>query len=359
MNSESFASILGSYDYTLPPELIAKEPASPRDSARLLIYNRNDQSVVIDQFSNIIDYLPKNAVLVFNRTKVIPARFDLKKKTGGNVEALMIKIGNHAGSIEPEKGDAHSSITVLATGSFKPGDRLTWEDGHTFTVLKRVEKEAILEPSFPIENLHNLLEKFGKTPLPPYMKDSPLSEDRRRNEYQTVFAKEKGSVAAPTAGLHFTKELIKNIAQSGRGIAEVTLHVNLGTFAPLTEEQWRLKKLHTEYYSIDPDTIALLNRAKVDRKPIIAIGTTSVRTLESASDGSTIVRPSGSTDLFMTEETRPHFVDHLITNFHVPRSSLLMLVSAFTGREKLLKLYDQAIKEQMRFFSFGDGMMIV
>ena len=159
--------------------------------------------------------------------------------------------------------------------------------------------------------------------------------------------------------MHFTEELIKKIAQSGRGVAYVTLHVHLGTFAPLTEEQWRLKTLHTEHYSIDDQTAAMLNQAKADARPIIAIGTTTVRTLESASEESTLVRLNGSTSLFLTEESKLHFVDHLITNFHVPKSSLLMLVSAFTGREKLLELYDQAIRERMRFFSFGDGMMIL
>lgn len=353
----TFNTVLASYDYVLPPELIAKEPASPRDSARLLIYNRKNDSVAFDEFSNIINYLPENAVLVFNRTKVIPARMNLKKNTGGSVEALIITMNDGPGRGIPAAGDG--TITVLATSSFKAGDRLTWEDGHSFAVIKRMDKEAILEPSFPIANLHNLLEKFGKTPLPPYMKDSPLTEERRRSEYQTVFAKEKGSVAAPTAGLHFTENLIKKIAQSGRDIAEVTLHVNLGTFAPLTEDQWKLKKLHTEYYSIDDQTAALLNQAKADGRPIIAIGTTTVRTLESASDESKLVRLNGPTSLFLTEESKLHFVDHLITNFHVPKSSLLMLVSAFTGREKLLELYNQAIKERMRFFSFGDGMMVL
>lgn len=346
MNSESFASILGSFDYTLSPELIAKEPASPRDSARLLIYDRKDQSVRFDQFSNIIEYLPKNAVLVFNRTKVIPAKLTLRKITGGAVSALLL-------SVQPE------TITVLASGSLKQGDKLIWQGGHSLTVINRNNQEALLKPSFPVADLRDLLELFGETPLPPYLKDSPLSEDRRRSEYQTVFATENGSVAAPTAGLHFTEELIKKIEQSDKGVAYVTLHVHLGTFAPLTEEQWNLKKLHTEYYSIDDQTASTLNQAKADKRPIIAIGTTTVRTLESASEESTLVRLNGSTSLFLTEESKLHFVDSLITNFHVPKSSLLMLVSSFTGREKLLELYRKAIEEKMRFFSFGDGMMIL
>jgi S-adenosylmethionine:tRNA ribosyltransferase-isomerase len=342
----SFEELLRQYDYQFPPQMIAKEPASPRDSARLLIYKRKDQSVVFDRFSNIIDSLPENAVLVFNRTKVIPAKLTLRKITGGAISALLL-------SVQP------STVSVLASGTLKQGDKLIWQGGHSFTVLTRQNQEALLQPSFPITDLRDLLDQFGETPLPPYLKDSPLSELQRRQEYQTVFASENGSVAAPTAGLHFTEDLIKKIEQSGRGVAYVTLHVHLGTFAPLTEEQWRLKTLHTEHYSIDDQTAALLNQSKADGKPIIAVGTTTVRTLESASDGATINRPTGSTDLFITEESTLHFVDDLITNFHVPRSSLLMLVSAFTGREKLLELYDQAIKERMRFFSFGDGMLIL
>lgn len=352
----TFSSVLASYDYTLPLGLIAKEPASPRDSARLLIYNRKNQAVAFDRFSNIIDYLPENAVLVFNRTKVIPAKLTLRKITGGAVSALLL-------SVQP------GTLTVLASSTLKQGDKLIWQGGHSFTVLVRNNQEALLQPSFPITDLRDLLDKFGETPLPPYLKDSPLSETERRREYQTVFASENGSVAAPTAGLHFTEELIKKIAQpctrrgtgeqSGRGIAYVTLHVHLGTFAPLTEEQWKLKTLHTEHYYIDDQTASLLNEAKSKGRPVIAVGTTTVRTLESASDGSALVRLNGSTSLFLTEESKLHFVDHLITNFHVPKSSLLMLVSAFTGREKLLELYDQAIKERMRFFSFGDGMMVV
>jgi S-adenosylmethionine:tRNA ribosyltransferase-isomerase len=342
----SFQDLLRQYDYQLPEELIAKEPAVPRDSARLLIYNQGADTTTFDCFSNITQYLPERAVLVFNRTKVIPAKFTLKKITGGVVSALLL-------SAQAE------TITVLASGTLKQGDKLIWQGGHSFTVLVRKDQEALLKPSFPITELPILLEQFGETPLPPYLKDSPLPESRRREEYQTVFAEESGSVAAPTAGLHFTEDLIKKIEQSGRGVAYVTLHVHLGTFAPLTEEQWRTRTLHAEFYSIDPKTAALLNEAKAEGRPIVAVGTTTVRTLESASDQKSLTRLNGSTTLFMTEETKPHFVDDLITNFHVPRSSLLMLVSAFTGREKLLKLYERAIEERMRFFSFGDGMLIL
>lgn len=341
-----FEHLLKAYDYQFPPELIAKEPASPRDSARLLVYDRRRNSIAFNTFTHIIDYLPKNAVLVFNQTKVIPAKMSLTKKTGGLVSALVIERST-------------DSITVLASGSFKAGDILTWQNGHSFEVMNRSDQEAILKPDFDIANLDELLEKYGETPLPPYMKDSPLSEDQRRREYQTVFALDKGSVACPTAGLHFTEELIKKIEQSERSVCYLSLTVGLGTFAPLTKNNIENGVLHHEEYSIDPPTAAFLNIAKSEGRPIIAIGTTTVRTLESANTNGRVLKLKGSTDLFITESYTLHFVDSLITNFHVPRSSLLMLVSAFTGREKLLSIYDQAIKERMRLFSFGDGMLIL
>lgn len=341
-----FDHVLRAFEYNLPSELIAKEPVSPRDSARLLIYDRKTDSVQFDTFANIDKYLPRNSVLVFNQTKVLPAKFILKKDTGGKVEALYLSTNNE-------------SITVLASGKLKAGDRLLWEGGRSFEVISRTDQEAVLHPNFTIEKFRSLLEAFGQTPLPPYMKDSPLDEQRRRSEYQTTFAKVEGSVAAPTAGLHFTESLIKKLEQSGHTILFVTLHVNLGTFASLTEEQWQKKKLHTEWYSIDKKTISALEEAKKSGKKIVAVGTTTVRTLESASDGEVIESPTGTTDLFLTEDSPLHFVDSLITNFHVPRSSLLMLVSAFTGRQKLLDLYGQATLERMRFFSFGDGMLIL
>ncbi len=337
---------LALYEYSFPPELIANTPASPRESARLMIYDRAHNQVCYDTFDNITSYVPQGAVMVFNRTKVIPAKCTLKKKTGGTIGALFLE----------EKSD---TISILASGSFQQGDLLEWVEGHTFTVLQRDQKEAILQPSFPMKDLMALLEKFGEMPLPPYIKNSPLTEEQKRREYQTIFAKKKGSVAAPTAGLHFSKELIKKIEQYGCQVAFITLHVGLGTFAPITEAQWQKKELHTEYYEIDHVTANLLNDAKADNRPILAVGTTTVRALESSFQDGAIVSGQGSTNLFITEDRMPRFVDGLITNFHVPRSSLLMLVSAFTGREKLFELYRQAIAEKMRLFSFGDGMLIV
>ncbi len=347
---------LSAYDYDLPPHLIAQAPAHPRDTARLLIFNRATQQTSFDTFRNITAYLPANAVLVLNETKVIPARLHLTKGTGGHIEALYL-------------GTEGDVVRVLLKGTVHPGDVLRWEDGHAFTVRAREDKEALLQPSFPMEQWMDLLDRYGETPLPPYIKQSPLTEPERRSEYQTVFARENGSVAAPTAGLHFTQELLRTIEEHGCILRRVTLHVNLGTFAPLTEEHIRSQQLHEEWYHIDADTAAFLQEAKQQGRPILAVGTTVVRTLESAFGAGRGVEtfrrnvstcpPAGPTTLFLHPGNPPRFVDGLITNFHVPKSSLLMLVAAFTGRDTLFELYAKAIEEEMRFFSFGDGMMIL
>jgi S-adenosylmethionine:tRNA ribosyltransferase-isomerase len=342
----SLDDILAPFDYQFPPELIAREPAHPRDSAKLLVHNRSTNETSFDTFSNITNYLPQNAVLVLNQTKVIPARFRLRKITGGEIEALYI--GLH-----------HGHIRVMASGVMKAGDKLIWKDGHFFIVEIRDGKFAVLKPSFPMADFQKHLDSYGETPLPPYIKNSPMTEEERRTEYQTVFARDAGSVAAPTAGLHFTPELLQKIKDHGCDLTTVTLHVNLGTFAPLTEEHIKNKTLHEEAYEIDVETAAFLNKAKKEGRPIIAVGTTSVRTLESATIDNHLERLTGITNIFITENDKIHFVDGLITNFHVPKSSLLMLVSAFTGRKTLLDLYAQAIEKQFRLFSFGDGMLIV
>lgn len=346
--------ILGLYDFDFPSDLVAQVPANPRDSARLLIYDRATGDVSFDTFSNITQYLPKDAVLVFNQTKVIPARMQLTKSTGASLEMLYL-------------GNSKGGIRVMASGKIAIGNVLNWEEGHSFTVEENNETYALLKPSFPMTQLYELLDAHGKMPLPMYLQESPLNEEERRREFQTVFAREEGSVAAPTAGLHFTPELLQRIEEHGCDIEYITLHVNLGTFATLREDDIARKKLHKEAYSISPDTADFLNEAKEQFRPIIAVGTTVVRALESAAvappadsdDIPRLERLSGVTDLFMTEDDLPLFTESIITNFHVPRSSLLMLVSAFTGREKLMDIYKEAIDEKMRLFSFGDGMMVL
>jgi S-adenosylmethionine:tRNA ribosyltransferase-isomerase len=342
---EDFEKILKSYNYHFPPELIAQEPASPRDSAKLLIYDRESKTVRHDRYKNILEYLPKNGVLVLNQTKVLPARLEVTKPSGGKARLLYI---------EQEK----NLVKFLSDRKLEITSQVKVNSQIKFEVTKKEDSFYFLKPLFKTSVI-KILERYGKTPLPPYIKNPTLKGKKLLSEYNTVFAKKTGSVAAPTASLHFTKALLNKIKKAGIEIKYVTLHVNLGTFAKLSEDQWKNKKLHSEWYEIDRPTGQFLNQAKKSKRPIIAVGTTVVRTLESAADNNgKLTKLSGSTNLFITEKTKLKFVDCLATNFHVPQSSLLMLVSAFTGREKLLNLYDQAIHNSYRLFSFGDGMLI-
>lgn len=345
--SNKFERILAQYDYEFPRELIAQAPASPRDSAKLLVYEKGSGETHIDTFLNLPTYLPPQSVVVLNDTKVIPARLTLKKETGGRVAILYLGI---------EQGN----MRILADRHLTVGARLTLSPRIFFTVHAEHGKHYLLTPSFPRSRIFSVLEKYGKTPLPPYIKHTPLSERKLRTEYQTIFAGQKGSIAAPTASLHFSRRLLKKLERLGHTVVYVTLHVNLGTFAPLTEEQVCTEKLHEEYFEINKKAAAQLNKAKKEGRPIIAVGTTTVRTLESSVGTQGIMATySGTTDLFIQEGYRFKFVDGIITNFHVPKSSLLMLVAAFIGRAKILALYKAAIQKKFTLFSFGDGMAIL
>lgn len=346
---ESFEDLAQLYDIQVPQSLIANVPASPRDSARLLVHDRKTGRTDWAVFRDIGQFLPPRSVLVLNETKVIPAKMLLIRKTGGIVSALAI------GS-DGEKG----VVRVMANRKLHSGEFLSLHGKTGFVVAAADGKFWLLRPTFPLENLQSKLDAYGTMPLPPYIKGSPLSRAALRREYQTVFAKEPGSIAAPTASLHFTKRLLSQLETSGVRIVRVTLHVHLGTFAPLTEEQWKTGALHTESYAIAPMAVTVLEAAKKAGDPIVAVGTTVVRTLESAADAhGKIIRPAGETQLFIREGYPFTMVDALITNFHVPKSSLLMLVSAFAGRENILNLYRQAVERKLRFFSFGDAMLIV
>ncbi len=339
--------LLAKYDYGFPEELIARKPASPRDSAKLLIYDRLSGKSEYDVFSNLSEYVPKGSVLVFNKTKVLPARLMISKPTGGKVRIIYLET---AGGL----------MKVMADRRMDVGSVLTLNRKISFKAVRQEEKFYYLKPSFPIEELFGVLERHGITPIPPYIKGSPLKEKELREKYQTVFAKEPGSVAAPTASLHFSRRLLERLKKSGVRIRFITLHVGLGTFAPLTEENIRTGRLHREYYEIRKSDADFLNEAKKSGKKIFAVGTTVVRALESAADRSGRLRKLfGSADIFIREGYGFKFVDGLMTNFHVPKSSLLMLVSAFAGRENILKIYRDAIKRRFRLFSFGDGMLIL
>jgi S-adenosylmethionine:tRNA ribosyltransferase-isomerase len=339
--------ILDKYDFDFPTSAIAKKPAHPRDSARLYVYNRVSGEVVKDTFSALPKLLPPKSIVVFNRTKVVPARLWAKKTTGGRVQIFYL-------------GQDRRLVHALSESKLAPGLVLTVAPGVTFEVVSKEGSEYTLKPSFALSRIHTILERYGTTPIPPYIKDSPLTEKRLRREYQTVFARTRGSVAAPTASLHFTERLLEVLKKAGHDVRYITLHVGLGTFASLTPDNLSSGRLHGEGYSIDRATASALDRAKRAGRTIVAVGTTTTRALESAVDSrGRLAKLAGKTDLFIRDGYRWKYVDALITNFHVPRSSLLMLVAAFIGdRKKTLALYRQAIKSGFRLFSFGDGMLI-
>lgn len=343
-----FQSLLASFDYTVPPDCIATAPVHPRDSARLMVYNRKSDSVVHTTFAGIGVHLPHGAVLVCNDTKVIPARLSAVNPAGRTVEVFVTQFSPHG-------RDAY----ILSNRHIEPSDLLKFPNGAEARVQEKNGKETRVELSAAHE-WRSLLEEVGTTPIPPYLKHTPLTEAELRTEYQTVFARTEGSVAAPTASLHFTNELLASLEQHGVRIVYVTLHVNLGTFAPLSEESVATGALHREIFNIPDETQHVLREAKERGMPIIPIGTTALRTLESGFDAQGICHtPHGGTQLFIQEGYVFKMASGLITNFHVPQSSLMMLVSALTGREKLLELYKKAIAERYRFFSFGDGMLIL
>lgn len=332
--------------YDLPPEQIAQTPAEPRDSSRLFVYNRAEDKIEHRIFRDVIDYLKAGDVLVINNTKVLPARLYAHTEHGGLIEILLLK------RLERDKWEvlAKPGKKCAIGKSFKIGDKLS------FTVEGITDSgERIINFSYD-GVFENILEEVGSMPLPPYIKEKLKDKDR----YQTVYAKTDGSAAAPTAGLHFTPELLEKIRAMGVEIVEVLLHVGLGTFRPVKEDIITDHKMHGEYYEVSEEAAAALNRAKAEGRRIIAVGTTSVRTLESATGEDGIVRAgSGETYIFIYPPYKFKCVDALITNFHLPESTLVMLVAALVGREKILSLYKTAVEEKYRFFSFGDAMFII
>jgi S-adenosylmethionine:tRNA ribosyltransferase-isomerase len=346
-------SLLNEYEFNLPESLIAKEPASPRDLAKLMVYRRSTDEVFFDVFRNIGKYLPPRSLLVFNDTKVIPARFKGEKTNGGKAVITIVDIEKeYLKVLSDRKLELGHSIKVSSQDEMK----IAMQDGKYF-FLRPAEKFKI-NGEINKNLIFGLLDSIGIMPLPPYIKESPLSEEEIKKEYQTVFAKEKGSYAAPTASLHFTKELIGRLAEEHE-TCFITLHAGLGTFAPLTEKNIIEGKLHREYYRINADSAEKISRAQKEEREIIAIGTTSVRALESSCLSDGISEGEKETDIFIREGYRFKVINGMVTNFHVPKSSLIMLVSAFIGREKTLELYGLAVRKGLRFFSFGDGMLII
>lgn len=340
---------LESYNFELPPELIADRPVPDRHSSRLMVYDESRDEVTHSTFAEISRFLPSHSTLVFNRSKVFPCRLIGKKSSGGDAEVFILSLVSQ---------DNFYPAMIKASGKRKVGDTFHFDglqivlekvngDG-TFLVSSSLEHDALLE----------VLEAVGKIPIPPYIRGGE-SDEKDRLAYQTVFARESGSVAAPTAGLHFSELLLEKLKEQGHSLATVTLHVGAGTFAPVKAQNILEHKMHEELYSIDKENLQKI------RSPgyRVAVGTTTLRTLESCWDGDNIAFDPASglkgTSIFLHPGKQVHSIDALVTNFHLPKSSLIMLVSALIGREKILELYRLAVSEKYRFFSYGDGMLIL
>lgn len=334
--------------YELPEELIAQTPVEPRNSSRLMKIDKNTGEITHDHFYNLSSYLKKGDTLVLNDSRVLPARlYGTKEGTGAAMEFLLLE----------QKGDKLWEIIVRPGKKAKTGAKFIFGDG-----LLKAEIVDVLDDGDRIakftcdENFFTVLEKIGQMPLPPYIKEKLKDKER----YQTVYSKDLGSAAAPTAGLHFTKNQLEEIKNMGVNIAYVTLHVGLGTFRPVKEDDIKDHKMHTEHYFIHKETADIINETKKSGNRVICVGTTSCRTLESAADENGFVKEcEGYTDIFIYPGYKFKCMDGLITNFHLPESTLIMLVSAFLGYDKTMNAYKTAVNEKYRFFSFGDAMIIL
>ena len=335
------------FDYELPQELIAQTPVEPRDSSRLLVYHRDTGAVEHKIFRDVIDYLNPGDVLVINQTRVIPARlYGVKEGTGGAIEFLLLRRLNLT-----------DWEVILKPGKkAKPGARFVFGNGELVAEILAISEDGGRTVRFFYEGVfEDVLDRLGQMPLPPYIHEK--LEDKTR--YQTVYAKVDGSAAAPTAGLHFTPALLEKIRQKGVDVVPVLLHVGLGTFRPVKEDDVADHHMHSEYYEVTPEQAEAINAARARGGRIVCVGTTSVRTLETVATEDGVVHPgSGFTQIFITPGVKIKAVDALITNFHLPQSTLLMLISALMGRENALDVYRQAVEERYRFFSFGDAMLI-
>ena len=334
------------FNYNLPEELIAQVPLEKRDESRLMVLDREKQTIEHKVFKDIIDYLEPGDCLVRNNTKVIPARLYGKKETGANVEFLLLN------NIE---GDIWESI-VRPGNKLHVGTKVIFGDGLLEAEILDIMPGGTRKVKFNYQGIFNeILDQIGLMPLPPYIHETLKDKDR----YQTVYAKYDGSAAAPTAGLHFTNELLEKIKEKGIEIANVTLHVGIGTFRPVKEDEVEKHDMHTEHYYIKKEDADKINNAKKNGKRIISVGTTSCRVLETVADENGLVKEiEGDTNIFIYPGYKFKCVDNLITNFHLPQSTLLMLVSALSDKDFMLEAYKEAVKDKYRFFSFGDAMYI-
>lgn len=337
------------FDYHLPEELIAQVPLKNRAESRLLVLDKNTGEIKHEVFKNITSYLREGDCLVLNDTKVLPARlFGVKTDTGAHIEVLLLK---------QLEGDRWETL-VKPAKRVKEGTEISFGDGRLTAVCIDTLEHGGRVFEFKYEGIfYEILDQLGEMPLPPYIKEKLEDKDR----YQTVYAREPGSAAAPTAGLHFTEELLKEISEMGVHIAFITLHVGLGTFRPVNEDEIEEHDMHAEYYMMTEETAQLLRKVKENRGRIISVGTTSTRTLETIASlhNGELKAGSGWTDIFIYPGYQFKAIDGLITNFHLPKSTLVMLVSALAGREHILHAYETAVTERYRFFSFGDAMLII
>lgn len=351
MSSMNFAD-LKRYHYELPEELIRKAGVEPRDSARLFVYDTKTDTVTFDIFRNLSQYLPERSLVALNETTVLPARLWLKKETGGKIEVFVL-----ANQIEDE-----ARIPALVDRNVSVGQKLFFPNQDFFDVVDQNENIFSMR-LVSAQSLATLLDQYGETPLPHYLEGADTPEDMLRKRYQTVFAETGASVAAPTASLHFTDAVFEALQKKHIETARLTLNVGLGTFAPLTEENFRQRKLHTEYATVSEFSANKINKAKRDASKVIAIGTTVARTLESFGKTGSMVAASDKTDIFIFPPYQFRMVNGLVTNFHLPETSLMLLVDAFLqhkgAKKDIMALYEIAIREHFAFYSFGDSMLIL
>lgn len=350
---------LSDYDYHLPEALIAQHPCKERSESRLLHVNRKTGQLSHCRFKDVVSLLNKGDLLVINNTRVVPARLLGKKETGGRVEVLII---DYAAGMKHLKtsGVFQCECLVKASKSPKAGARILLEGQVQAEVVKKKGPVSVIRFSNSIDFL-DFLQTSGRIPLPPYIKRNTADGQNQQDQdsYQTVYASKKGAVAAPTAGLHFTDDLMTALGQKGVKTAEITLHVGYGTFVPVKVSDIREHRIHSEYFTLSKKSAGMINQAKAEGRRVVAVGTTSVRTLEYLSDNDGLVAPQeGMCDLFIYPGYQFRCVDAMITNFHLPESTLLMLISAFYSREKILAAYEAAKLKHYRFYSYGDAMLI-
>ncbi len=342
---------LSDFDYNVPEELIAQYPIKQRDHSKLMVVDRKQQTITHKKFYDIVDYLNPGDLMVVNETKVYPARlWAVKDRTEAKVEVFLLR----------ELENSLWEVMVKPARKVRIGNKLTISDGVQCDVIDNTVSggRVVRFNNIPKEVLYKLIDEVGQSPLPPYIDREPTEEDKEK--YQTVYAKKRGAVAAPTAGLHFTQELMKKITDKGIKIYPIVLHIGLGTFRPVTVEDLSRHRMDSEYFEVSAETALAINEARAKGKRIVAVGTSVVRTLETVTvSGFQITPRRGWTDKFIHPPYEFKMVDVLVTNFHQPKSTLIMQVSAFTGHELIMRAYQEALKKKYRFFSYGDAMIII